>query len=158
MTTLDVRSQLFEAIQAMRLGGSASSPRPHKPLLLLLAFSRAERGAETAMTFAEVRAGLTPLLATHGGSHSSPRPAQPFWRLQRDGLWVVAGASDLPRTSAGDVLARYLTDKNVGDFPVPIGKLIQTDAAVRREAVDLTASRLVASFRHQALGELGLLR
>lgn len=66
---------------------------PHKPLLLLLALGRLSRGLERT-PFIECEPKLAELLREFGPPSKALHPEYPFWRLQRDGLWVVS--SDRP--------------------------------------------------------------
>src|SRR3954453_11760364 len=61
---------------------------PHKPLLVLYAPGRWQRGL-IDVTFREVEPNLTALLREFGPPRKSDHPEQPFWRLQRDGVWTV---------------------------------------------------------------------
>lgn len=66
---------------------------PHKPLLILLALGRLSRGLKL-MPFIECESTLAELLREFGPPSKALHPEYPFWRLQRDGLWVVS--SDRP--------------------------------------------------------------
>lgn len=77
---------------------------PHKPLLVLYALGRWQRGLPE-VTFAEAEPALTALLREFGPPRRSDHPEQPFWRLQRDGDWVVAAPEGLP-LKAGDTIPR----------------------------------------------------
>src|SRR5207248_3709058 len=61
---------------------------PHKPLLVLYALGRWQRG-QTDVTFCQAEPELTALLREFGPPRRSDHPEQPFWRLQRDGVWTV---------------------------------------------------------------------
>src|SRR5712672_1983569 len=61
---------------------------PHKPLLVLYALGRWQSG-QKAIGFRQTEPDLTLLLREFGPSRKSDHPEQPFWRLQRDGVWVV---------------------------------------------------------------------
>jgi putative restriction endonuclease len=69
---------------------------PHKPLLVLYALGRWQRGLKT-VTFREAEPELTKLLQEFGPRRRSVHPEQPFWRLQRDGVWTVHAPAELPR-------------------------------------------------------------
>jgi hypothetical protein len=113
-------------------GGSASSPRRHKPLFLLLALSRAQHGRPTRMTYQEAAEELTPLLIAYAGTKQVA--AYPFWRLRNDQVWEVQGAAGLPTTTQGDVPTGSLTDENAGDFPARYADLVQRDLPWRQQA------------------------
>jgi putative restriction endonuclease len=48
-------------------------------------------------------ADLTALLREFGPPRKSDHPEQPFWRLQRDGVWVVNAPADLPMKTGDDI-------------------------------------------------------
>jgi putative restriction endonuclease len=72
---------------------------PHKPLLVLYALGRWQQG-KSAVSYLEAEQDLTALLREFGPPRRSDHPEQPFWRLQRDGVWTVHAPADLP-TKAG---------------------------------------------------------
>src|SRR4051794_39762784 len=80
---------------------------PHKPLLVLYALGMWQAG-QKHVSFREVEPDLTSLLREFGPPRKSDHPEQPFWRLQRDGVWAVhapAGLAlktndDIPRVTA----------------------------------------------------------
>jgi predicted restriction endonuclease len=77
---------------------------PHKPLLVLYALGRWQRGL-TEVTFREAEPDLKALLQEFGPPRKSDHPEQPFWRLQRDGVWNVRAPSRLP-LKTGDTIPR----------------------------------------------------
>lgn len=60
---------------------------PHKPLLLILAFTRAANGLQREIMFADVEERLRGLLEIAGNRR--PRPEFPFFYLKNDNLWVL---------------------------------------------------------------------
>jgi putative restriction endonuclease len=70
---------------------------PHKPLLVLYALGRWQRGETADIPFIEVEPALTDLLKEFGPPRQSFHPEYPFWRLQNDGVWTVT--SDAPMRS-----------------------------------------------------------
>jgi putative restriction endonuclease len=77
---------------------------PHKPLLVLYALGLWQRG-QTEVTFREAEPTLRTLLQEFGPPRKSDHPEQPFWRLQRDGVWSVQASSGLP-LKTGDTIPR----------------------------------------------------
>jgi putative restriction endonuclease len=61
---------------------------PHKPLLVLYALGRWQRGV-TTVSFREVEKDLKDLLREFGPPRKSDHPEEPFWRLQNDNVWTV---------------------------------------------------------------------
>src|SRR3954447_23570285 len=96
---------------------------PHKPLLILYALGRWQIGQKT-VTFRQAEPDLTALLREFGPPRKSDHPEQPFWRLQRDGVWTVHAppglalktGDDIPRISElrlHDVQAEFSSDVQV---------------------------------------------
>jgi putative restriction endonuclease len=77
---------------------------PHKPLLILYALGRWQRG-QTEVTFREAEPKLRALLQEFGPPRKSDHPEQPFWRLQNDGVWTVHAPEGLP-LKTGDTIPR----------------------------------------------------
>jgi putative restriction endonuclease len=75
----------FDAMSVWRQGDQRA---PHKPLLVLYALGRWQRGL-AEVTFREAEPALTALLREFGPPRRSDHPEQPFWRLQRDGARAV---------------------------------------------------------------------
>jgi putative restriction endonuclease len=67
---------------------------PHKPLLVLYALGRWQNGQKD-VTFGQAELDLTALLREFGPPRKSDHPEQPFWRLQRDGVWTVHAPAGL---------------------------------------------------------------
>ncbi len=75
---------------------------PHKPLLVLYALGRWQAG-QKEVGFRQVEPDLTLLLREFGPSRKSDHPEQPFWRLQRDGVWTVHAPADLALKTCDDI-------------------------------------------------------
>lgn len=132
-TTLEER---FAAVQVWRRGDERA---PHKPLLLLYALGRLSRGEMGPIPYADVARDVGELLREFGPARSSVHPEYPFWRLQRDGLWVVETPNSRAdaltrRVGQTDVPSRVLLDAGaVGAFPPAV------QDALARDPVRLTA-------------------
>ena len=75
----------FDDLNTWRQGDQRA---PHKPLLVLYALGRWQQ-SKAEVTFKEAEPELTALLREFGPPRKSDHPEQPFWRLQRDGVWTV---------------------------------------------------------------------
>ena len=75
---------------------------PHKPLLVLYALGRWQQG-KVEVTFKEAEPDLTALLREFGRPRKSDHPEEPFWRLQRDGVWSVKVQANLPQKKGADI-------------------------------------------------------
>src|SRR3954466_14587288 len=75
---------------------------PHKPLRVLYALGRWQAGQKD-VTFRQVEPDLTALLRDFGPPRKSDHPEQPFWRLQRDGVWTVHAPLGLALKTSDDI-------------------------------------------------------
>jgi putative restriction endonuclease len=69
----------FDGLNVWSRGGQRA---PHKPLLVLYALGRWQRGDEGDIPYREVDRDLTALLKEFGPPRQSYHPEYPFWRLQ----------------------------------------------------------------------------
>jgi putative restriction endonuclease len=97
----DATIKRFEALNVWKQGDQRA---PHKPLLVLYALGRWQRGL-AEVTFREAEPELAALLREFGPPRRSDHPEQPFWRLQRDGVWAVHAPEAMP-LKAGDTIPR----------------------------------------------------
>lgn len=107
----------FDGLSVWRQGDQRA---PHKPLLVLYALGRWQQG-RADVGYREVESDLTGLLREFGPPRKSDHPEQPFWRLQRDGVWTVHAppalvlktGDDIPRVTSlrsHDVRAEFSHD------------------------------------------------
>ena len=89
----------FDALNIWKQGDQRA---PHKPLLVLHALGRWQRGL-AEVSFREAEPDLRGLLREFGPPRKSDHPEQPFWRLQNDGLWVVHAPPGLPLKTNDDI-------------------------------------------------------
>src|SRR6516164_3493110 len=82
----------FDELNTWRQGDERA---PHKPLLVLYALGRWQQG-KAEVTFKEAEPALKALLREFGPPRKSDHPEQPFWRLQKDSVWVVTAPANLP--------------------------------------------------------------
>jgi putative restriction endonuclease len=98
--TIDV----LDAFENIRRAQRAGLYAPHKPLLILLALARVQRGEPRLVAFADVDAPLRQLLAAFGPSGAAKSRHYPFWHLATDGdgtLWQLSGPRELLNRPAG---------------------------------------------------------
>lgn len=69
---------------------------PHKPLLVLWAVGQYLEGKERIVSYREAEPKLRALLRRFGPPRTTLRPEDPFWHLQKDGIWEIPNAGDLP--------------------------------------------------------------
>src|SRR5206468_7124932 len=81
--------QRFRHITVWKRGAERA---PHKPLLLLYALGKCQRGDSRVIPYAEIDPALQKLLREFGPPRKSYHPEYPFWWLQNDGVWELQGA------------------------------------------------------------------
>ena len=97
-------------LNVWRAGGERA---PHKPLLLLLALGRLQRGKGRLAPFEEIEGPLTQLLRRFGPPRKAQHPINPFQRLCNDGLWEVPRADSVARTASDDFKKTDLIRKRI---------------------------------------------
>src|SRR5262245_66063377 len=100
--TADALLQRFDDLTVWRQGDRRA---PHKPLLVLYALGRWQRGL-TDVSFREAEKDLKQLLREFGPPRKSDHPEYPFWRLRNDEVWTV-------RAPAGLILRASHTDPGI---------------------------------------------
>ncbi len=88
----------FESLQIWRSGGTRA---PHKPLLLLWALGRCLHGYPRLSPFDQVDTELRKLLYRFGPHRKTVHTEDPFWRLQKDGVWEIDRPDHVGRTPDG---------------------------------------------------------
>ena len=91
----DHAEELVEAIQSIRVWKKGDQRAPNKPLLLLYALGRVQRGEPRLVPFVEVEGPVNELLRGYGRDSNAEYP---FWHLTSDSLWQIPGGEALPRT------------------------------------------------------------
>jgi hypothetical protein len=61
------------------------------------------RNGLAEVTFREAEPNLTALLRDFGPPRKSDHPEQPFWQLQRNGVWTVQAPANLPLKTGDDI-------------------------------------------------------
>src|SRR3954451_16356772 len=113
---------------------------PHKPLLVLYALGRWQRG-QTEVTFRQAEPELTALLREFGPPRKSDHPEQPFWRLQHDGVWVVHTPGGLA-LKTGDTIPR-VGELRSNDVRAEFSPDVQAALAADPGLVAAIASRIL---------------
>src|SRR5262249_35150461 len=81
----------FEDLNAWKKSGELA---PHKPLLVLYAFGRWQRGLSD-LSFREAERELKELLREFVPPRRSDHPEEPLWWLQNDEVWTVDAPAGL---------------------------------------------------------------
>ena len=120
---MDAIQDLLDKLGRLNVCLSGDRRAPHKPLLLLLALSRVQRGLEPGFEFNDAEQALLPLLRDYAPPvQHRHQPELPYWHLRSDNLWEVEGAEAMPR--------------QMGGFP-KMGALRRSRASMPRWALDL---------------------
>ncbi len=88
----------FDELVTWKAGGQRAV---HKPLLILYALGRWQRGL-TDVLYPAVEKDLKSLLRGFGPPRRADHPEQPFWRLRKDGVWTVHAPDGVSMTTGDD--------------------------------------------------------
>jgi len=130
---------------------------PHKPLLLLLALARLQRGEPRWISFADVEAQLRDLISDFGPARGTVHPEYPFWRLRSDGVWEVKEAQELEskQNASGDLPPTLLRSAHGGILQELYDSLRVQPALVNSLANQILLDALPASLHDQVLDAVG---
>jgi hypothetical protein len=142
-TDRDAILKRFDELGVWRRGDQRA---PHKPLLVLYALGRWRRG-QADVSFREAEPELKALLRDFGPPRRSDHSEQPYWRLQRDGVWTVHASAGLA-VKKGDEIHRVtaLHSHDVrAEFPSDVRVALTADpglvAAIASLILERTFSR-----------------
>ncbi|MGE4243383.1 phosphorothioated DNA-binding restriction endonuclease [Ramlibacter sp.] len=98
------REDILRAFEGVRRAQNDGRYAPHKPLLLLLALARIQRGEPRLTSLLRIEQKLKSLLDEFGPTGAANRRHLPFWHLQSDrggALWEVTRSAALVGHSTG---------------------------------------------------------
>lgn len=93
--------EVLQALDRLRVFQRDDQRAVHKPLLLLLALARMGEQQPRLARYDDIEGPLKHLLAEFGPSSAIKTPHNPYWHLQSDGLWEVAGPPELTARKMG---------------------------------------------------------
>ena len=156
------RDDFLRRVGRINVWKRAGERAPHKPLLLLLALGRVQRGERRLANYGnEVAEDLKRLLRWFGPPRSVPHPEAPFARLPNDDLWEVIADADLDRIKGkGGVTHRQLVDHAAaGGFLRSDQQLLLADPKLVEEAAqELLAGHFECSLHDDIRDAVGLPR
>ncbi len=122
--------EVLDAFENIRRAQRAGVYAPHKPLLILLALARVQRGEPRLVEFTAIDKPLMQLLTEFGPSSAAKSRHYPFWHLATDGhgaLWDLSGPRDvLKRPPSATPSLGELREHHVkGGFPVGIDEALR---------------------------------
>lgn len=126
------RNQILQAFDNIRVWQQGDKRAPHKPLLILLALGRLQRGEQAAVKFSSIDAPLKSLIDEFGPSGSGKNRHLPFWHLASDedgAIWHLEGPSrilDRPR-GATPTLTELRRFDVAGGFAAAVQKALKRD-------------------------------
>ncbi len=137
------RGEFLRRLDEIKVWKRRDERAPHKPLLLLLALGRLQRGeGRLARYDSEVSTKLSDLLRRFGRPRSTLHPDEPFSRLPGDGLWEVVADAELAsiRGRGGGIPhGRLIAHSACGGFPDSVQRFLLDDP----ELVEQASQRLL---------------
>ena len=155
METESIRDRV-DQITVWKRGGERA---PHKPLLLLYALGRCLRDEPRFVSYDEAYDDLRQLLEEFGPPRATHHPEYPFWRLENDGLWELAGPkADRVRERDSDPSSRYLAEHDIrGGFPEEVHSAVGSDTELAEDiARQLLDENFPRSIHDDILAAVGL--
>ena len=95
---MDAIAWVLQAFENVRRAQREGKYSPHKPLLILLALARVQRGEARLTEFSTIDAQMRSLLTEFGPSGAAKTRHYPFWHLSTDGkgaIWALEGPREL---------------------------------------------------------------
>ena len=147
------RHRLLDVLEHLKLWTRHGDRVPHKPLLLLLVLGRLWRGQPRLASYErDIQEPLKNLLRDFAPSRKVLHPENPFWHLQTEGLWELAGDVTLAVEPGHSATHRALVANNTsGGLTEPIYKLLRRDPRLVREATALLLARHFPPSMHDAI-------
>ena len=153
------REDVLELFQNISVWKRGSQRAPHKPLLILYALGKYNRGEDRLLPYTEVDSYLRNLLLEFGPPRKSIHTEYPFWRLQNDKVWVLENKEQLKRRKSNtEPLKSELVKYNIpGGFTEPIYELLCKDKSlVRAVATIVLENNFPNSMHEDLLNAVGL--
>jgi putative restriction endonuclease len=150
--------RLLDILPRIRTWKKGSQRAPHKPLLLLLALGRVQRGEPRWVHFTQVEEKLRQLLMIYGPDRGSHQPELPFWHLQSDGLWEIPGGDELEKRKGKQLpLVAEMRRAATGGFSKDIyDELRANPELLRRTVRTLLDEHFPVSYHEDLLTAVGL--
>lgn len=153
MTKQDVLNK-FDSLNVWKRGDQRA---PHKPLLVLFALGRWQRG-ETEIGFEVADSELTGLLREFGPDRKTIHPELPFFHLQSDGVWdLETVAKPTPRKGSKSFTRRELLDNQAtGRFSDEVLLALKQDPTLAGEiAIQILDAHFPDSLHSEILSAVG---
>ena len=132
------RETIIDLFNKIRPQTSGNRRAPHKPLLILYAIGKLRRDGTRMHPYAEIKEALGRLLQEYGPSQTKSGTQDPFWRLQKNGVWHVTNTDNITEDRSGNVKPRELLEYNVsGGFLEAIIEQLQNDPTLYIEITQM---------------------
>ncbi|MBU1664189.1 MAG: HNH endonuclease [Gammaproteobacteria bacterium] len=132
------RIQVLQAFDRIRVWQQGDKRAPHKPLLVLLALGRLQRGEAPFAEFNQIDAPLKTLIDEFGPSGAGKNRHLPFWHLASDdagGLWQLTGPAHILERARGATpsLTELRQHHIAGGFSPAVQAALQHDSGLLQE-------------------------
>ncbi|WP_374434543.1 phosphorothioated DNA-binding restriction endonuclease [Inhella sp.] len=146
--------EVLNAFDTIRPARAADGYKPHKPLLLLLALGRVQRGEPRLVPFVDAEPLLKALLKEFGPTDSESRRHLPFWHLHTDqdgALWDLSAPAALLNRPAGNTptIGELRSNHVAGGFHPDIDSCLRTTPGL----VSACAHRILGKYFPSTLHE-----
>lgn len=132
------RTQILHAFDRIRVWQQGDKRAPHKPLLVLLALGRLQRGETSVIEFSQIDVSLKTLINEFGPSGAGKNRHLPFWHLATDdagGLWQLTGPANVMERARGATpsLTELRQHHIAGGFSPSVQAALQHDPGLLEE-------------------------
>ena len=151
--------KLLEAIDNLNIWKRGDERAPHKPLLILYALARQVLDPDVEFEFSIIEEDIEDLLNEFGKPQQSGRQKvyEPFWRLQKDGIWEVCSDGEIGLDASGSAYVTDLRNYNAtGFFSAEVAQQIKENPDVAlRAAWKLLNEHFTESLHQSILQRVG---
>ena len=152
------KDELLSKFSGLNVWSRGDSRAPHKPLLVLYALAKLQKG-QGWLLFENLDKPFSELLRNYSHYSKSVHPEYPFWRLKNDGIWELKNAENVQaRKGNTDAKKSELVKFNVtGGFLLEIQeKLIKNPDLIPIVAINLLKAHFPDTWHEDILEAIGL--
>ncbi len=95
MRDFNSEKEIIEAFKNITIWKNGDKRAPHKPLLILLSLAGVQRKEQRLVSFEEIEPRLKRLLSRFDRKGNGVHPEYPFFHLQSDDFWEIAGSGPI---------------------------------------------------------------
>lgn len=146
----------IDRVENIRVWRRGDQRAPHKPLLLLWAIGRLQRGEARVVSFEEAEAPLSRLLDEFG-TNAKTSPSYPFVRLAGDKLWEVTSGDGVPLSVQDDSAGRLKEMHATGMLDEAFATALQADPELLSAVVHrILDAQFPLTIQADVLGQVGI--